>query len=375
MSGLTELHAHLLGCLTAEQVRARLAPEEDPAVFRERFVLNDDDAGDFSRFQKKFDLILAAHEREDPVSAAHDLVRTAEDALDDARRQGVTHIEYRLRPPKDPARALEHILEVFDNARDVDAHLAISLPREDPMPLFEVATSLDHPRVCAIDFCFFEEGHPPKTLADFAVRLHAFNRDHPARSLAWLHHVGESFSDKSFESAIRWVDEASAMGAHRLGHALCLSMTPSLGEVRTERADEREDQLRWERDNRADLEAKGASIDTFEGLEVRYDAARITGVRARQALVMERLVARGTVVEVCPSSNRLIGGLAKAARPWLRLEAAGVPVVVGTDDSGFFDVTLDDEIARSGLDRVKVIKTARRSTSNLLAGRPGVRLL
>jgi len=51
------------------------------------------------------------------------------------------------------------------------------------------------------------------------------------------------------------------------------------------------------------------------------------------------------VVEVCPTSNRLIGGMTDPSQhPVLRFIDNDVPFVVSTDDAGTFDVTLAEEI-------------------------------
>ena len=79
------------------------------------------------------------------------------------------------------------------------------------------------------------------------------------------------------------------------------------------------------------------------------------GIRAEEdpSLVRE-LVARGTVLDVCPLSNLRTGAVASLAEhPLPRLVAAGVRCSVSTDDPAMFDsdLTRDYEAATSlGLD-------------------------
>ncbi len=55
------------------------------------------------------------------------------------------------------------------------------------------------------------------------------------------------------------------------------------------------------------------------------------------------------VVEVCPTSNLRIGGIADAQHhPVHRFIDAGVPFVVASDDPGIFDTTVRDELALGG---------------------------
>jgi adenosine deaminase len=156
-----------------------------------------------------------------------------------------------------------------------------------------------------------------------------FHRPHPSRqahrlpqpdhALAGLYHVGESFTDKTIESAIRWVHEAAEAGAHRLGHAIALGVEPH-----------------------------------SYGPHTRHE------------------------IEVCPASNRRIGNIADpAAHPVHRFLATGVPTVIATDDPGLFDVTLAEELdwvcthtGGGDMLRRQLERSAWASRSERLTGRP-----
>jgi adenosine deaminase len=90
-----------------------------------------------------------------------------------------------------------------------------------------------------------------------------------------------------------------------------------------------------------------------------------------------RLAGRGTVLEVCPSSNVAMGVAAKPADVPLRaLLGAGIPVALGADDPLLFGHRLTDqyELARSatGLDDAALAGLARMSVRGSVAP-PAVR--
>ena len=73
--------------------------------------------------------------------------------------------------------------------------------------------------------------------------------------------------------------------------------------------------------------------------------SRLDEVKGRQRYAMEHIRSLGAVVEVCPSSNRRIGGLKEPFHhPVQQFISNGVPFVVSTDDPGVLDTTLADEI-------------------------------
>lgn len=75
------------------------------------------------------------------------------------------------------------------------------------------------------------------------------------------------------------------------------------------------------------------------------------GVRAiEDPALVDRLAATGTVLEVCPGSNVVLGLYPDLpSHPIARLRAAGVKVTVSTDDPPFFHSTMTEEF--NGLER------------------------
>lgn len=423
---LAELHAHLYGTVPAGAVLRRLLERGDSvfwewyesryeaaygrrpatrqlvlrcadgapearAEFEREYVFGDDDAGTFERFSAKAGLIWAASEARGQYGTVEG-VEYAAGLAKQLQREGVAYAELRHHPDGAVLAELARL-----SAEGPTMRLAARLDRDDPWPGWqEVLHLLDGPdghALTGIDFCGVEEGRPPKQLRAFMATLQAFNQRRPERALAVLYHVGESFRDKSLESAVRWVQEAAEMGAHRLGHAIALGVDPRLfgAHVRTEPVSERIDQLRYDLTHLDDLRGRGVAVTHVEleqeldrllggspsgDVTVVYDDKRLEEVRCRQDLAIERIRATSAVIEVCPTSNRRIAGVTDAAQhPIHRFLEAALPVVIGTDDAGVFGTMLIDELdwvaAHVGMPwlREQLIATAWNSRSEILSAR------
>lgn len=383
----------------------------DPSAvddWRALFIYGDTDAGAFARFQAKYNLLVAASAWSHPDTHRR-LTQALADEIDgdlaaiaaDARGQGIGWIEIRLLLGGRDARVCEHIFQrvVERCAAHSDAglqlNLVASLPRQRPLTVWPAvrAVALGHHgrHLVGIDFCHVEEGHPPLSLKPFADELHAFNRQHPERALALLIHVGESYTDKSLESAVRWCHQAALLGAHRLGHAIALGIDPDHHGTaeRHEQVNERRAQIRYDLEHASGLRAAGCLIDDaalsdelarlqradpHQRLTISYTDQRLHHLRCRQHYAMQAIRELGCVIECCPTSNRRIAGLTQPAHhPLKRFLDAGLKVVVGADDPGLFDVTLKDEIELaatwSGTDQKQLISAAWAARSPLLSGR------
>ena len=351
------------------------------AEFDRLFVFGDADAGNFDRFQAKYDMLnhgsdwagFSQGELQFPALVdqaglfIHKIIARQ-------RRQNVGYIEQRmnLHPEFTRAQSSEFILAILRSYAeyedsDIQARLAISLPRDDPWPEWEVVREAalgpyGH-LLTGVDFCYLEEGYPPRDQRAFFDEVIDFNHRHPERALAILYHVGESFHDKSLESAVRWVHEAAEFGAHRLGHAIALGVDPGLygKHVRSETVAERIDQLEYDLRHREGLSKCGVLVDasvvteelerigampSSHRLTIKYDDVQLDEVRQRQRYAIGCIRALGSVIEVCPTSNRRIGGIASPERhPVKRFIADDAPFIIASDDPGIFGITLADEIA------------------------------
>ena len=360
--------------------RNRVGGPDSEEEFRKLFVFNDDDAGTFARFQAKYNMLVAASAWSTfsrgnlPLSAvANEISYFLRQILQRQLAENVAYSEQRmsLNPRFTQTQARELLLKLLGTCAegespDMQPRLAISLSRGDPWPHWdvvkEIALGTYGHLLTGVDFCYFEEGHPPKKQREFFEAVKDFNRRHPERALAILYHVGESFTDKSLESAVRWVHEAAEMGSHRLGHAIALGVSPDMYGVHTrhESVEERIDQLNYDLSHKEGLIRSGVSVDPeaisqelkqLRGLPqesiitIDYDEPRMEEVRLRQRYAAEIITALGSIIEVCPTSNRRIGGIVGSKHhPIRQFVEFGVPFVVGSDDPGIFDTTLADEI-------------------------------
>ena len=384
----TPIHDILERCRSGEP-----GAEEE---FHRLFVFGDDDSGSFQRFQAKMNMI---------VGIVDELPTFVHKIISAQRRQSIRYAEQRelIGAGLKGAQAKDHLTAILEEyARyensEFQPRLAPSLPRDDPWPYWEITKELalgpNGHLLTGIDFCYLEEGHPPKEKKELFAEVRDFNRGHPERALAILCHVGESFDDKSLESAIRWVHEAAELGAHRVGHALALGIDPEVygRHERTEAVVERIDQLCYDVLHAEGLQRHGVNINvqaiekelaeiealpSDSELTLSYDDSALDEVRARQRYAMECISSLGAIVEVCPTSNRRIGGISfHHHHPVHRFFENDLPFVVASDDPGIFGTTLADEIdwvvqaAGMGADAFEEIaERSWRYRSELLSGR------
>lgn len=439
---LCELHVHFAGCLRAEHVldpmadgsfdwspyedRYELAYGEYPRIrdllrnhrigedvreeFKRLFVFDASDSGNFDRFQAKYSLLAAGSHFSD-AELQHRLTQDFVDEISkdmaaiaaDCRAHDIGHCEIRImlgahRPERIRIAMLTRLLELCrDNSDDdLTVRLTPSVPRGDALAnwpsLRDLALGELGEWIVGVDFCHVEEGHPPRQEQAFADTLHAFNEEHPERALALLYHVGESFRDKSLESAIRWCEEAAcSLRAHRLGHCIALGIDPDhfAEHERHERVDERRAQIAYDLAHFDALVAAGvpltrdalereaaelAELPDDQTLAVLYDRARLDALRARQRLACAAVRDSGAIVEICPTSNERIAGLTDREHHQLfRLHAENVPFVVSADDPGLLDITLAAEIdwvsKGSGIASDELNQRAWQARSEILSGR------
>ncbi len=405
-----ELHVHVGGCLYAEDLlelgreiyrevdwslfansyeqafgmrpdperlfREGLRSAKGRERFRQHYVYGQEDGGDFGRFQAKFDLLICLYR----YWAQH--LHREEEVLwrivERHRREGVNYVEYRaMFGLDDPAHFLRFHrtnARVFQQActPDFTARYLISIPRGAALAGYELVQRLfeENPElisaVVGLDFCFFEEGHPPEKLRSFFARLEADNQRRPAQALEVAYHVGEVFFDKSLESAVRWCHQAAQLGARRLGHAIALGLDPEVAIARRPGANELEPvserlaQIAYDLEQARALEVVGVEVDRKALLRERaalqgrrpeeqvsrpYTPQRLEEVRRRQDLVLAELTRLGICIESCPTSNLRIGGVPSPAQhPLWRFLRAEVGLAIGADDPGVFDQPLAAEL-------------------------------
>ena len=348
------------------------------ARLKQHYVLGPDDGGDFHKFVAKFSLLACLYRHMARLDRESELVRRVTARH---RAEGFDYVEYRAMYPHGSEDASGfvafHRLNAIALRQACDdsftARYIISLPRWEPIECYHLVEQLllDSPEladtVVGLDFCHVEEGHPPKTARPLFDLVHKHNTLHPERALEIVYHVGESYFDKTLESAIRWCHEAALLGARRLGHVIALGLDPALAVGRRARAhecelvSERLDQIDYDLSHAGGLRDAGVDVDADALTDERralqqrrhdedggggsYSAARLEEVRRRQEYVLGELSRLRTIVESCPTSNALIGAVEEAAaHPVRRLLESEVPLVIGADDPGIFDSPLATEI-------------------------------
>ena len=423
-----ELHVHLGGCLFAEDLlelgqdiyeevdwslfvdsyEQAFGIRPDPvSLFREalaggaagrerlchHYVVGPEDRGDFARFQAKFNLAICLYRYWRRALQREEVV--VRRILARHRAEGLDYVEYRamyMFGSEDPDGFLSfHRLNarlIQEACRDgFEARYIISLPRQAPLEGYALVQRLFDenpeliPAIVGLDFCFFEEDHPPQSVQPLFERVSRDNRQHPDRALEVVYHVGEIFFDKSLESAIRWCHEAAEMGAARLGHAIALGLDPAVAVQRRARAHEEEPaserlaQIAYDQGHARALEDYGVALDhgalEQERRELQelppatrqrrpYTRARLEELRRRQDFVLDRLAELGTIIETCPTSNLLLGSVPdSSAHPLHRFLRSRVNLSIGADDPGVFASPLAAEVdwvlEHTGLDAAALI--------------------
>lgn len=340
------------------------------------YVFGEADSGDFERFLWKYRLFSQlwgyGWDRDEETA-----VSMITQAVEHHKQQGLDYVEYRSGFWGEGAELRQRIQICTETlAAECDdqftARYIVPLPRSDPMPMYAAVRELlqAHPQLSntliGIDFSSDEEGFPPKLFRKLFHELHKDNQANPTQTLTAVYHVGESYFDKSLESAVRWCHEAALLGAKRLGHCIALGLDPVIATSRRPNAHEAElvserlDQIAYDLRFAAQLENWGVSIDqnTLQAeqkalatvakddwVERPYTPKRFQEIRQRQTFVIDQLTQIGTVIECCPTSNLRIGGVPDAEHhPLHRLLASQVNLCLCTDDPGTFDITLASEI-------------------------------
>ena len=406
-----ELHVHPGGCLTAEDLielgkdfyedidwtlfidayekaygirpdpialyRDALSnPTEGLAKFKEHYIYTEKDGGDFGRFKAKFNLITSLLKH--PPKRQDLIIKMISSAQDRHRKEGITFVEYRCGCSDETRDKFINFhrtqAQILSNAsqNNTTARYIISLRRWTAQQDYEwVQELMDEnpeliPTIVGIDFADIEEGYPPKDNHTLFQRVYKDNQERPERALEITYHVGESYFDKSLESAIRWCHEVAEMGARRLGHATALGLAPAVAIARRpnahaeERISERLNQIAYDLTHAPELSAFDIKVNASalqterqtlknrapdEIVEHPYNPQRLEEIRNRQQFVLNRLTQLGTVIETCPTSNLRIGGVPDPAHhPIHTFLKSNVNLVIGADDPGIFDSPLASEI-------------------------------
>ncbi len=430
-----DLHLHLYGCLPARMLWETAHTKQNidwdffETEFEQQFAIRPDmnrllqepseenfirfcelytvsEPVTFAQFQAKFNLIIAIMELRDLAEVADVVQKVCQTHL----QQGIQYAEYRmLFPPWIEESLMLQLLHTICEAlssfeqtthQEFEGRLSLSLPRTQQgevhyewlryaMERFPAVAQM----TTSVDFCFIEEGFPPKDQQALFQRILKDNEKNPQQALAILYHVGESFEDKGLESAVRWVHQAAIIGAHRLGHAIALGIPPKryLGETYSESVEERLDQIEYDLSNREGLQNAGVHINPekllseqhqlqgknkTERIQKTYDLFQLEQIQLRQNYVMNYLRDHNVCVESCPTSNLRIGRIENVEHPLHRFLQANLPVVIASDDPGLFDTTLQQEakwvsqyVTNSEETLHSLAQNAKKFRSEIISGR------
>ncbi|MBM9500094.1 adenosine deaminase [Leptospira sp. 201903071] len=372
---------------------------KNPDSFRKLYQFNHH--GPFPEFQAKFNLIIALS-KFNPEEIALVASRIVEDQFS----QGVTFGEYRIMySPKDTEEGIyEKTIAACEGLAKGEektgglakGKLVVSLHRDGDVFLeYELLKrlmekdSLIRDFLVGLDFCYIEEGFPPKDKRKFLEEVNKDNFAQKDSALSILYHVGESFQDKSILSACRWVLECADWGAHRLGHAIALGLDPfSLKGKILESKSERLDQLQFYYDRKEELDSYfetpsreriGNEIDSLkhkETVELEMSPSFLQECFGFQNFCIDQIKKTNAVIESCPSSNEYIGMVRDPkTHPILRFSKHDLRFTISTDDPGIFGTTIEEEYRKAekiGLS-VEILESVRQNSflfsSEILSGR------
>lgn len=406
----TELHVHLGGCLTWQDFlelcqdhykqidwtlyvesykkaygkvpnlvnNIEKALQDKPGAlgrFKNLYVYGEKDGGDFHKFQAKFNLLLCLFRHYIKLNCYEDIIRKI---VKTHKKEGIRYIEYRvLYPINDEMDFIRfHLMHARVLKEESDSTFTAKylpgIPRNEPLRGTALIQKLmiENPQyanvIAGLDFCHVEEGFPPKTVKPV---LQKFIEDKSCPifpHLPIVYHVGESYYDKSIESAIRWCHEAAQMGFKRLGHCIALGLDAEIAIQRKpdahlfETVDERLDQINYDLDNKKALAKYRIDINEKELLQEKekivkfarnkllkttYNPKRVQEIKKRQQFVLDELVRLGTVIECCPTSNLRIGSVPDVKHhPIHRFLGSKVKLAICSDDPGIFDSSLSAEV-------------------------------
>jgi adenosine deaminase len=423
-----ELHSHLYGCLDAETLfkiglknpnpRWNLFIPDYEKLFQkkinsENFFSDYSDIqsfkdlyyfsnpSSFSEFQAKFNLIIALSKFD-----IEEIYQVSEEVLKQNILKNIVFSEFRImystlsteKIVQEKTKAMCEGLSSASSYKGI-GRAVVSLHRDkDPFEQYKwlkelmVKSKSVQETLVGLDFCHIEEGFPPDDKISFFEEVLKDNKAEPESSLSILYHVGESFKDKTPQSTCRWIIVASESGSHRLGHCIALGLpskyflNKTINEVWIERKKylefliERYEEIRefGEFKSKIEIEYDYKKILHSSGIvQIEFRDIEVLELEGIQNYCFHVLKKQRTVVETCPTSNRLIGGiLEEEYLPIHRFIQEDVPLTIGSDDPGILntDLILEyDYCLKLGISKEKLEKIQRQSflyTSEKLSGRP-----
>jgi hypothetical protein len=379
----TEIHLHLYGCLSAEDLltigkerwsshveRLEWYASEYQKAFQRRpdykqywqsshglELLSNDFiiAGplSFQQFQAKFNLLIALF-----PAAVHDQ-KLAETVLLRDSDAGFLGREYRtFLPPALPIaeqfsylKGLARICANYNDPKGFKPRLSLSMSRdpaqlERQMELFLSWRNLDaniKTFVTSLDFCGYEEHDDIGSKSSIIKKIIA-----RAPELSISFHVGETCNEVTPYTNLRRLLQLTSYGVRRFGHATVLGAEPSSYAQCTWQDPYQASTQAWLRahwDRLIDFQPDLRRTEQF--LLNRTDAwtfePECFDLLQRASLTWVKSLP-DVVIESCPTSNLRLGNLTSYdVHPIKRFKAEGIPFTVSTDDPGIFAISLERE--------------------------------
>jgi len=402
-NNLADLHVHLYGCLTPEDIwhmardieidsnKIDLFSHNYQKVFGrpsnyEKYWMSSSgieniakdylvtSRSNFQEFQAKFDLVPALF----PLNPHAPLVLSH--VIDKHQKEGVTYVEYRcFMPPYFNKEELRKYLDDLTSVcleketlyqSEIKPRLVMSLPR-DPKLFRNLYLTLhqwlqQNPArqsfIVGIDLCALEANNPPKNIQQELAVVAKNNIIHPESALSILYHVGEQYDHISLCSSLRWVYEAVTIGANRLGHAAILGLDSNLlidteGE---EPVSERIDHISWVLENSYWLSDYGIQPNSSQlrnelenlknqpstrKISLYYNQEYLEQFDQLQNALLKKLSTSPVVIESCPTSNSVLTDAPlNQSHPLVKFKKNGLNVTIGSDDPGIFNCSLSSEL-------------------------------
>lgn len=396
-SGIAELHLHLYGCFTPEDLYQRgcelrgemprwdwfqqeytAACGKSPTHYwthpqgqkklAEEILLRA--PASFAQFQSRFNLSIALFPALDPA--------TTRIALRRAESQGIVYGEFRMViPPHFTEPQGKELLTLLGETFLACTHATFTPKLLISLPGFSLSLTERHYRwiqetritspalsqvLVGLDFCGDEESQPPLEKEAFFRQLHDDNHA-SSRSLLACYHVGECFSHIGMDNSIRRIWQTHSLGVHRLSHASALGIPPAAMAHRPirETATERSQHLQFLLKEHEWLQGAGMEYDLdaaqkeLDVLEARPhhtpyvhapSAQEVENTQCLQQAVLTKLREAEACIESCPRSNFILSGIKNLTdHPLRKLAKSGVRLVIASDDPGIFDTSYTEEEA------------------------------
>jgi hypothetical protein len=244
--------------------------------------------------------------------------------------------------------------------KDLNVRVIVSLTRENKIYLnqYKLIKQWQNKNpdlkkfLVGIDFAADEETESSDQKIFFIKQVTIDNSKNPENSLIISCHVGESFKKCGLVSACKKIFSASVFGCHRLANTIALgkSLQDLSGTSFTEESYSRKSTLNWALSTNPPSKVANyikkslQKISTDTTITVNYSLEEENLGEHIQNFVCNKIKEKKTILEVCPTSNYLIGEVSSYKKhPLHKFICEGLNVCICSDDPGIFSTSLAAE--------------------------------